>query len=144
MRRYFNFAEAGHRAWFSLHMGEPAVQFLSCHGWLILNCAYDDTGSHFTSLATTPHPPNTGKKYDHLGFQNAFPYLQHVVLIEHLFSWAVQNSEMIARLTPTIPKGRFLFLQCSSYFDRKKMKHSQIQRLKSLGHLEIPCKPTET
>lgn len=57
MCRYFNFSEAGHKAQFSPHVGEPRVQFLSLHGWLILNSAYDDTGSHLTGLAiTTPLP----------------------------------------------------------------------------------------
>lgn len=60
MCRYFNFSETGHKAQFSPHVGEPGVQFLSCHGWLILNSAYDDTDSGLTGLATTtPLPPKT-------------------------------------------------------------------------------------
>lgn len=57
------FSEAGHKAQFSPPVGEPGVQFLSCHGWLILNSAYDDTDSHFTSLTITTHfPPQMVKR----------------------------------------------------------------------------------
>lgn len=56
-----------------------------------------------------PFPPKAEKKYGHLGFQNAFPYLQHVVLIERLLSWGVQNAEIITCLTSIILRQIFVF-----------------------------------
>lgn len=49
----------------SPHVGEPGVQFLSCHSWLILNSASDDRDPHLTDH-NTPSPSNTGKKCGHL------------------------------------------------------------------------------
>lgn len=112
----------------SPHVGEPGVQFLSCHSWLILNSASDDRDPHLTDH-NTPSPSNTGKKYGHLQVQKAFPYLQHVVLIERQLPWGVQNAEILTCLTSIILWCRFLSLQYRAYLDRKKMKCVSIKKL---------------
>lgn len=63
------------------------------------------------------------------GFRMVFLSAARCTYQTHLLS-CVQNAELTTCLTSVILRGRFLSLQSRSYLDRKKMKHSQIKRLK--------------
>lgn len=63
------------------------------------------------------------------GFRMVFLSAARCTYQTHLLS-RVQNAELTTCLTSAILRGRFLSLQSRSYLDRKKMKYSQIKRLK--------------
>lgn len=98
-------------------------------GWFWIVCMMTQTVILLAWPPQHPFPTNAEKKYGHLWFQNAFPYLQHVVLIESPISWGIGNADIITWLTSVILRGKFLSLQYRSCLDRKKLKHTEIKRI---------------